>query len=94
MLGAHSASCGTKQQQASCLLQIKTQMTESIWKSKNALQTSLNMHPLGRVGEPEDVARAVEFFLHPANSFITGQVLGVDGGMCNTAPSRQGRDSA
>lgn len=71
------------------LMQIKTQMTESVWKSKNAAQTSLNMHPIGRLGEPEDVARAVEFFLHPANSFITGQVLGVDGGMCNTAPSKR-----
>ncbi len=37
--------------------------------------------PLGRLGEPEDVARAVLFLADPANRFITGQVLVVDGGL-------------
>jgi 3-oxoacyl-[acyl-carrier protein] reductase len=36
--------------------------------------------PVQRVGEPDDVARAVSFFADPANSFITGQVLYVCGG--------------
>ena len=36
--------------------------------------------PLKRLGESEDVARAVDFFVHPANSFVTGQVLYVCGG--------------
>jgi 3-oxoacyl-[acyl-carrier protein] reductase len=37
--------------------------------------------PLGRLGEPADVARAVLFLTDPANNFITGQVLVVDGGL-------------
>jgi 3-oxoacyl-[acyl-carrier protein] reductase len=37
--------------------------------------------PLGRLGEPEDVARAVLFLTDPENTFITGQVLVVDGGL-------------
>jgi 3-oxoacyl-[acyl-carrier protein] reductase len=37
--------------------------------------------PLGRLGDPEDVARAVLFLTDPANRFITGQVLVVDGGL-------------
>jgi 3-oxoacyl-[acyl-carrier protein] reductase len=37
--------------------------------------------PLGRLGEPEDVARAVLFVSYPANRYITGQVLVVDGGL-------------
>lgn len=37
--------------------------------------------PLGRMGTPEEVAAAVLFFASPAAAFITGQVLGVDGGM-------------
>lgn len=37
--------------------------------------------PLGRLGEPEDVARAVLFLVDPANTYITGQVLVVDGGL-------------
>lgn len=38
-------------------------------------------HPAGRVGVPEDIARACLFLADPANSFITGQHLAVDGGM-------------
>jgi NAD(P)-dependent dehydrogenase (short-subunit alcohol dehydrogenase family) len=38
-------------------------------------------HPAGRVGEPDDVARACVFLASPENGFITGQVLTVDGGM-------------
>lgn len=37
--------------------------------------------PLGRLGEPEDVARAVLFLADPTNSYITGHVLVVDGGL-------------
>jgi NAD(P)-dependent dehydrogenase (short-subunit alcohol dehydrogenase family) len=38
-------------------------------------------HPAGRVGTPEDVARAVLFLADPANSFVTGVNLVIDGGM-------------
>lgn len=37
--------------------------------------------PMGRLGEPDDVARAILFLADPANNFITGQVLVVDGGL-------------
>jgi 3-oxoacyl-[acyl-carrier protein] reductase len=37
--------------------------------------------PLGRLGEPDDVTRAVLFLADPANRFVTGQVLVVDGGL-------------
>jgi NAD(P)-dependent dehydrogenase (short-subunit alcohol dehydrogenase family) len=36
--------------------------------------------PVKRLGTPEDVARAVDFFVDPGNSFVTGQVLYVCGG--------------
>lgn len=38
-------------------------------------------HPAGRVGTPDDVARACLFLTHPDNDFITGENLVVDGGM-------------
>jgi len=41
----------------------------------------LQQHPSGRVGRPEDIARAALFLCDGANSFITGQELTVDGGM-------------
>jgi NAD(P)-dependent dehydrogenase (short-subunit alcohol dehydrogenase family) len=40
----------------------------------------VKQHPIGRIGVPPDVARAVAFFLDRANSFITGALLAVDGG--------------
>jgi len=43
-------------------------------------QRILNSIAVGRMGTPEDVARAALFFLEPANGFVTGQVLYVCGG--------------
>lgn len=62
---------------------IQTGMTESIWKNESHKEASENLHPMGRVGEPKDIARVVEFLLHPDSDFISGQIWGVDGGMTN-----------
>jgi acetoacetyl-CoA reductase/3-oxoacyl-[acyl-carrier protein] reductase len=37
--------------------------------------------PMGRLGEPEEVARIVRFLAADASSYITGQIWGVNGGM-------------
>jgi NAD(P)-dependent dehydrogenase (short-subunit alcohol dehydrogenase family) len=39
------------------------------------------MHPSGRLGAPADVARCALFLADPANDFLTGTVLGLDGGI-------------
>lgn len=44
------------------------------------------LHPLGHVGEPQDVAEAVGFLLSKASRFITGTVLPVDGGRAAQGP--------
>lgn len=43
--------------------------------------TDHRQHPSGRVGKPEDIARACLYLTHPENDFITGTNLVIDGGM-------------
>ena len=58
---------------------IATDMTAVLpGKAREAMLSAI---PKGRPGEPEDVARAVAFFVQPESAYITGQVLCVDGGM-------------
>ncbi|KAG2444688.1 hypothetical protein HXX76_001432 [Chlamydomonas incerta] len=64
----------------------RTPLAARITSSPAALKASEGMHALKRVGEAGEVAAALEFLLRPDNSFITGQVLGVDGGLGSLKP--------
>ena len=58
---------------------VKTQLTDVL--PEEATAAMLTNTPLARLGEPEDVAGAVRFLCSDAASFITGEVLLVDGGL-------------
>jgi NAD(P)-dependent dehydrogenase (short-subunit alcohol dehydrogenase family) len=78
-----AASYGNRQIRVNCVAPglVETPLTSRITGNEASLKASQSMHALGRIGHPSDVARAIAFLLDPANSWITGQVLGVDGGL-------------
>ncbi len=63
-----------------------TPLTQSLVNNPTSFKVSEAMHALGRIGTPADIARAILFFLDPANDWITGQVLAVDGGLSQVHP--------
>jgi 3-dehydrosphinganine reductase len=60
---------------------IKTPINQSVWSDPAGLKDLLEKIPLGRVGEPEDVARMVVMLVSDAASYVTGRTIYVDGGM-------------
>lgn len=58
---------------------IETEMTDSL--PDKVKEGIIGQVPLGRMGQPKDIARAVAFLAHPESDYITGQVLNIDGGM-------------
>lgn len=60
---------------------VETPLTERITKSGPGRASSEAMHALGRIGEPEDIAAAMAWLLGSEADWVTGQTLGVDGGL-------------
>jgi 3-oxoacyl-[acyl-carrier protein] reductase len=58
---------------------IETDLTAGL--SEDAKAENAGKTPLGRLGRPEEVANAIRFLVSDDASFITGQVLGIDGGL-------------
>jgi NAD(P)-dependent dehydrogenase (short-subunit alcohol dehydrogenase family) len=65
---------------------IESPLTANLVSNDASRRVSESMHALGRIGSPEDAARAIVFLMDPLNAWITGQVLGVDGGLATVRP--------
>ncbi|NNE73363.1 MAG: SDR family oxidoreductase, partial [Acidimicrobiales bacterium] len=59
---------------------VATEIVSPITGGSALLDDYLPQIPLGRVGEPEEIAEMVRFLIGPESSWITGQALAVDGG--------------
>ncbi len=66
---------------------VKSEMTRKLWETESAAAASTHMHALGRLGEPDDIAKAIAWLLDSENNWITGQTIAVDGGL-STVVSR------
>jgi 3(or 17)beta-hydroxysteroid dehydrogenase len=59
---------------------IKTAMVEGLLNDEDKMKSALSWHPIGRFGEPEDVAYGVLYLASDESKFITGAELVIDGG--------------
>jgi NAD(P)-dependent dehydrogenase (short-subunit alcohol dehydrogenase family) len=59
---------------------IRTDFARALWQDPKAEAALRQQTPLGRIGEPEDVAGAAVFLASPAGRYVTGQTIIVDGG--------------
>jgi len=77
-----AAEFGPRQVRVNCIAPglIKTDFAKALWENPQTL-AAVTMHtPLKRIGEPEEIAGAAVFLASPASTFVTGQVIIVDGG--------------
>jgi dihydroanticapsin dehydrogenase len=59
---------------------VDTDMTKPFMKTQKDREFMNSEHPIGRIGQPEEVAKAVMYFVSDDASWITGAILAVDGG--------------
>ena len=59
----------------------ETGLAERLVSNEERKNSLAQRHPLKRIGQPDDIASAVEYLLSEKSSWVTGQVIGVDGGM-------------
>jgi len=80
---AASASYASKGLRVNCVApgMTRTPLTAKLLQNEMMAKASVSMHALGRLGEPDDVASAIEWLLDSEQSWVTSQVIGVDGGL-------------
>ena len=80
---AASASYAAKGIRVNCVApgMTRTPLTAKLLKNEAIAKASAGMHALGRIGTPEEIASAIYWLLDSEQNWVTGQVIGVDGGL-------------
>lgn len=65
---------------------VETKLASNLLINDASRKISENLNPLGKIGKITDVANLAYFLLNPENSWITGQIIAVDGGMSTIRP--------
>lgn len=60
---------------------VNTKLAKRFFRNDKQIELMSEKHPLKRTGNPQDISNAIEFLLSRKSSWITGQVINVDGGM-------------
>lgn len=60
---------------------VESSLSEKLTSSPEKIENAAQRHPLKRIGKAEDLASMVKFLVEDSSSWITGQILAVDGGM-------------
>jgi NAD(P)-dependent dehydrogenase (short-subunit alcohol dehydrogenase family) len=64
----------------------KTPLSKALWRNATSEQAIAASHPIPRLGEAEDIGELAAFLLEDKSAWITGQVIGVDGGRASLRP--------
>ncbi|HMJ13380.1 MAG TPA: SDR family oxidoreductase [Polyangiaceae bacterium] len=59
---------------------VRTDFARALWENPKVYESAVSRYPLGRIGEPDEIAGAAVFLASQAGSFMTGQTLVIDGG--------------
>lgn len=64
----------------------QTSLSSKLLATEEKIQQAAQRHPLKRIGQPADIASTAAFLLSPESGWISGQVIGVDGGLSTLRP--------
>jgi NAD(P)-dependent dehydrogenase (short-subunit alcohol dehydrogenase family) len=65
---------------------VRTEMLQRVFGSEEALDQMATVHPIGRIGRPEEIADAVAWLFSDRSSYYSGQSLTLDGGLSAQRP--------
>ena len=63
-----------------------TPLAKNLLSTDEKREAAAKRHPLGKIGTPDDIAFATQFLLSDHSTWLTGQIIGIDGGLGNLRP--------